>query len=74
VLSGAVLAFSRLAPPGADPRAHPLWKLAERYGGACAEACGEATTHVIAARDGTAKALWARENGRFLVDPAWCAV
>ncbi|GBF90535.1 hypothetical protein Rsub_03531 [Raphidocelis subcapitata] len=71
VLSGVAISFSRLAPAGADPRSHPLWRLAERYGGVCAEACGEATTHVVAAQDGTAKAMWARDNGRFVVNPAW---
>ncbi|KIY91828.1 hypothetical protein MNEG_16135 [Monoraphidium neglectum] len=56
VLAGVGLVFSRVGPQNADPRAHPLWRLAERFGGACSEAPGEGTTHVVAAAGGTDKA------------------
>jgi hypothetical protein len=55
VLAGASLVFSRVIPLETDPRAHPLWRLAEQFGAACGEACGEGTTHVVATHGGTEK-------------------
>lgn len=72
VLAGARVAFSRVVPlDAADARAHPLWRLAELYGAEVSEAPSGATTHVVAAQDGTDKVLWARERGKHVVSPAW---
>lgn len=71
MLAGARLLFSRVIPLESDPRAHPLWRLAEQFGGACAEAPDERVTHVVAAQGGTEKVLWARRRGKFVVTPAW---
>lgn len=67
VLSGVTLCFSRLAPSDAEA----LARLAARFGGAVSDAPGPGVTHVVAAADGTAKVLWARDAGRFVVSPAW---
>ncbi|KAI8471800.1 MAG: hypothetical protein J3K34DRAFT_416255 [Monoraphidium minutum] len=71
VLAGVHLVFSHVTPAEADPRGHPLWRLAEQFGGVCAEAPSDATTHVVAAHAGTEKALWALNNGKHVVSPAW---
>lgn len=71
--NGADAAADDAADADADPRAHPLWRLAEAFGAEAAEAPGPATTHVVATADGTGKVLWARDHGRFVVTPAWCA-
>jgi hypothetical protein len=71
VLAGARLVFSRVIPLDTDPRRHPLWQLAEQYGAACAEACDDATTHLVATHAGTEKAAWARQQGKHVVSPAW---
>lgn len=63
VLSGVNLVFSRVMPLETDPRTHPLWRLAEQFGGTCSEACSEATTHVVATHGGTDK-VGARAGGR----------
>ncbi|KAI8462251.1 MAG: hypothetical protein J3K34DRAFT_527889 [Monoraphidium minutum] len=71
VLAGARVAFSRVIPLEADPRSHPLWRLAEQYGGVCEGAVGWGTTHVVATHGGTEKVMWAKEHGKFVVSPAW---
>jgi hypothetical protein len=65
VLAGVVLVFSRVIPLESDPRSHPLWRLAEQYGGACALGVSDATTHVVATHGGTEKARAGRRR-----DPA----
>jgi hypothetical protein len=55
VLSGLLICFSRVIPLESDPRAHPLWRLAEQFGGRCCEGVVEAATHVVATHGGTEK-------------------
>jgi RNA polymerase II C-terminal domain phosphatase-like 3/4 len=64
VLAGASLVFSRVFPLEANPRTHPLWRLAEQFGAACGEVCGEGTTHVVATHGGTEKARRGRARRR----------
>lgn len=54
----------RVMPLEVDPRAHPLWRLAEQFGGGCALAAGPATTHVVATHGGTEKARRVRASPR----------
>lgn len=53
--TGVSIVFSRVIPLEADPRSHPLWRLAEQYGCACSEAASDATTHIVATHGGTEK-------------------
>ncbi|KAJ9523263.1 hypothetical protein QJQ45_024045, partial [Haematococcus lacustris] len=71
VLQGVCLAFSRITPLDADPRAHPLWRMAQAYGAECATHCTDRTTHVVSPVRGTEKTRWAATNGRPVVTPAW---
>jgi RNA polymerase II C-terminal domain phosphatase-like 3/4 len=72
VLAGCRIAFSRVVPLGAPPAEHPLWRLAERLGAACATAVGAGTTHVVAAPGPpTDKVLAARAAGAAVVSPGW---
>jgi hypothetical protein len=61
----------RVIPQDTEPRAHPLWQLAEAYGATCEDSVSERVTHVVAAGRGTSKTLWAAQNGRPVVTPAW---
>ena len=55
VLSDCSLVFSRVMIQEGDPRDHPMWRMAERYGARCSLQCSEETTHVIANTRGTDK-------------------
>jgi len=48
-----------------------MWKLAEQLGAVCAADTDPTVTHVVALDLGTDKAWWARDNGKFLVNPKW---
>lgn len=77
VLSGAELVFSGVVPSGADPSAHPLWRLAEAFGARCVRAPDDAaTTHVVVepanlGPGGTDKMIWATRLGKHVVTPGW---
>ncbi|KAF6256557.1 HAD-like domain-containing protein [Scenedesmus sp. NREL 46B-D3] len=71
VLSGVHLVFSRVIPLESNPRQHPLWQLAEQFGATCGEQCNETTTHVVATHGGTEKVMWAKQNNKHVVSPAW---
>ncbi len=60
VLRGVRMVFSGVIPvsgsgASADPRQHRLWKMAESHGATVESGIGRHTTHVVAARLGTAK-------------------
>ncbi|CAN0286453.1 unnamed protein product, partial [Hapterophycus canaliculatus] len=58
VLRGVRMVFSGVIPVSgapADPRTHRLWKMAESHGATVESGIGRHTTHVVAARLGTAK-------------------
>lgn len=72
VLGGCVLAFD----PRVAARSHPLWRLAEQHGAACAEAPAAAAlpaglTHLVAAHGDTERASAARAAGAAVVSAAW---
>ena len=77
VLRGAELVFSGVVPSGADPSAHPLWRLAEAFGARCVHAPDDAaTTHVVVepanlGPGGTDKMIWATRLGKHVVTPGW---
>jgi hypothetical protein len=81
VLAGCVLAFDpRVLSAGAGggdaAQQHPLWRLAEQHGAACAEAPAAAAlpaglTHLVAAHGGTERASAARAVGAAVVSAAW---
>ncbi|KXZ47957.1 hypothetical protein GPECTOR_31g319 [Gonium pectorale] len=72
VLAGAHICFSRVFAGGAAAAArHPLWRLAEACGAVCSASVSESTTHVVSTSGATEKALWAQQNGRFVVYPSW---
>jgi len=77
VLRGAELVFSGVVPSGADPSAHPLWRLAEAFGARCVRAPDDAaTTHVVVepanlGPGGTDKMIWATRLGKHVVTPGW---
>jgi len=77
VLNGAELVFSGVVPSGADPSAHPLWRLAEAFGARCVRAPDDAaTTHVVVepanlGPGGTDKMIWATRLGKHVVTPGW---
>jgi len=84
VLRGVRLVFSRVIPLELNPRSHPLWRLAEQFGGACEEGVGEGVTHVVGTHGGTDKVRlcvcvcgWLDEGGRVLGSwrvTGWCRV
>lgn len=60
------MVFSGVIPVSgapADPRTHRLWMMAESHGAAVERDIGRHTTHVVAARLGTAKVLLYLTNG-----------
>ena len=72
VLRGCTVAFSYLEQRMEDsPDDTRLWTLAERLGAVCRKDVDETVTHVVAEDPGTQKAQWAREHGKFLVNPEW---
>ena len=77
VLRGSELVFSGVVPSGADPSAHPLWRLAEAFGARCVRAPDDAaTTHVVVepanlGPGGTDKMIWATRLGKHVVTPGW---
>eukprot|EP00775_Hariotina_reticulata_P011392 gene11392-11540_t len=71
VLQGVNLVFSRVIPLESDPKQHPLWQLAEQFGATCGEQCTTSTTHVVATHGGTEKVMWAKQNNKHVVSPAW---
>ena len=77
VLRGTELVFSGVVPSGADPSAHPLWRLAEAFGARCVHAPDDAaTTHVVVepanlGPGGTDKMIWATRLGKHVVTPGW---
>ncbi|CAD6249123.1 unnamed protein product [Miscanthus lutarioriparius] len=72
VLRGCTVAFSYLEQRMEDsPDDTRLWTLAERLGAMCRKDVDQTVTHVVAEDPGTQKAQWAREHGKFLVNPEW---
>lgn len=71
VLAGVRLVFSHVIPLGAPPAAHPLWRLAERFGAVCCLGMEPGVTHVVAAAAGTEKVAAAVAAGKHVVSPAW---
>jgi hypothetical protein len=48
-----------------------MWKLAEQLGAVHTANTDTMVTHVVALDPRTDKARWARNNGKFLVNPGW---
>ncbi|XP_066324609.1 RNA polymerase II C-terminal domain phosphatase-like 4 [Miscanthus floridulus] len=72
VLSECTVVFSYLEEYMEDfPEDTLMRTLAERLGAACQKDVDETVTHVVAEDPGTQKAQWAREHGKFLVNPEW---
>ncbi|WVZ73300.1 hypothetical protein U9M48_021625 [Paspalum notatum var. saurae] len=74
VLRGCTVVFSlseTLRGRDESEENFPIWDLAEQLGAVCLLDVGETVTHVVAEDPGTEKAQWARDNNKFLVDPAW---
>lgn len=71
VLSGVCLTFSRVISGEQAPSAHPLWRMAERFGATCREGVADGVTHVVAVAEETDKVQWAYTNRRAVVLPAW---
>ncbi|CAD6241926.1 unnamed protein product [Miscanthus lutarioriparius] len=72
VLRGCTVAFSYLEQRMEDsPDDTRLWTLAERLGAICRKDVDQTVTHVVAEDPGTQKAKWARDHGKFLVNPEW---
>ncbi|KAF8730118.1 hypothetical protein HU200_017088 [Digitaria exilis] len=63
VLRGCTVAFSS--------EGTPVWTLAVRLGAVCKVDVDGTVTHVVAEDPGTAKAQWARDNNKFLVNQEW---
>jgi len=62
VLKGCEIVFTGIIPVQNDPREHPHWKLAKRFGCVCARNVTNSTTHVIADRRQTEKVNQAKRN------------
>ncbi|CAD6238123.1 unnamed protein product [Miscanthus lutarioriparius] len=71
VLRGCTVAFSRLIPLEDVSGEHPMLKLAKQLGAVHAADADATVTHVVALDPRTDKARWARDNGKFLVNPMW---
>ncbi|CAN0531594.1 unnamed protein product, partial [Ectocarpus sp. 12 AP-2014] len=75
VLTGVRMVFSGVIPVSgapADPRTHRLWMMAESHGATVERDIGRHTTHVVAARLGTAKTKTGlRMPGVFVVHLDW---
>lgn len=71
ILTGCRLVLSGVAPLGTDARASAVAKTATSLGATLHDAVDDATTHVVAAADGTAKVLAGRRSGAAAVSPAW---
>ena len=71
VLSGCRLVLSGVAPIGTDARSAPAARTALALGATLQDAVDASTTHVVAAADGTAKAVAGRATGAAIVAPAW---
>ncbi|CAN0161005.1 unnamed protein product, partial [Ectocarpus sp. 13 AM-2016] len=75
VLTGVRMVFSGVIPVSgapADPRTHRLWMMAESHGATVERDIGRQTTHVVAARLGTAKTKTGlRMPGVFVVHLDW---
>ncbi|CAN0074992.1 unnamed protein product, partial [Ectocarpus sp. 8 AP-2014] len=75
VLTGVRMVFSGVIPVSgapADPRTHRLWMMAESHGAMVERDIGRHTTHVVAARLGTAKTKTGlRMPGVFVVHLDW---
>lgn len=72
VLPECTIAFSYLDDCMEDfPENTLMWTLAERLGAVCRKDVDETVTHVVAEDPGTQKAQWARDHGKFLVNPEW---
>ena len=71
VLAGCRVVLSGLAPLGTDVRTCAAARVATSLGATVDDAVTPTTTHVVAAADGTSKAVAARAAGASLVSPAW---
>ncbi|CAD6249117.1 unnamed protein product [Miscanthus lutarioriparius] len=72
VLPECTVVFSYLEEYMEDfPEDTLMWTLAERLGAACQKDVDGTVTHVVVEDPGTQKAQWAREHGKFLVNPEW---
>ena len=71
VLSGCRLVLSGVAPLGTDARAAPAARTALALGATLQDAVDASTTHVVAAADGTAKAVAGRAAGAAIVALSW---
>ena len=86
VLFGVCLTFSRVIPGEQPAAAHPLWRMAERFGASCREGVSEGVTHVVAVTEGTDKVRGAwlvvyvvqcvlcRWSGRITIAERWCCL
>jgi RNA polymerase II C-terminal domain phosphatase-like 3/4 len=71
VLAGAVVLLSRVVPRGGDPAAHPVARLAARFGARVVAEPGPEVTHCVAAGE-TEKTRWARARpGVHVVSLDW---
>lgn len=71
VLSGVRLVLSGVVPLGHDPRQSEMWRLAEALGAECHDEVNGLTTHVVAARPGTAKVREAEARRIYVVHADW---
>ncbi|KAJ3411753.1 Carboxy-terminal domain (CTD) phosphatase [Chytridiales sp. JEL 0842] len=72
VFRGLHFVFSSIIPLGCDPQKHEIWKLSVQFGASCSTELTRHTTHLIAAKRGTAKTNQGRTvPGLFIVKPEW---
>ncbi|XP_002989717.2 RNA polymerase II C-terminal domain phosphatase-like 4 [Selaginella moellendorffii] len=68
ILEGCKLAFSSVVPIDCEDS---LWILCEGLGAECVLEIDDSVTHVVAMDPESARARWAVENGKHLVNPSW---
>ncbi|KAH7688846.1 Protein-serine/threonine phosphatase protein [Dioscorea alata] len=71
VLHGCKIAFSRVFPSTVRAADQHIWRIAEQLGALCTTDVDSSVTHVVSTDTGTAKARWAVQNEKFLVNPRW---
>lgn len=71
VLRGCKIAFSRVFPSMVRAADQHIWRIAEQLGATCTSDVDSSVTHVVSTDTGTAKARWAVQNEKFLVNPRW---
>eukprot|EP01025_Chloroclados_australasicus_P001614 TRINITY_DN10404_c0_g1_i1.p1 TRINITY_DN10404_c0_g1~~TRINITY_DN10404_c0_g1_i1.p1 ORF type:complete len:497 (-),score=55.33 TRINITY_DN10404_c0_g1_i1:109-1599(-) len=71
ILNGLCILFTRVFPLASRVQDEKLWKMAESLGADCVTEIGEHVTHVVAGANGTEKARWGFETGKFVVSINW---